>query len=260
MRTRERERETPFRDPGGVTPPPQESSILPRAACTALVALGALSPAPQAQAVEAARVLVSNIGQTANAGPGVGDGFDVAQGSTGTGVGAVAIEANHKSLPLSWVPLTDELTFTLEREGGKTDELQMTVTLAQEEGRPSDTRLAHTVTFAAGAGGLGVEMAWGTDLGAWRHGAVGTAYGRVSGQPDVEDLRLGWRVAPDTGKGGGMDHDFWLEPGVGGGWAGVGVGLNWAEDGTGVRSSTGVDLSASEAGGAKAGIRQAWEW
>ena len=260
MRTRKRARETPFRDPGGVTRPPPESSALRRAACTALFALGALSPPPQAQAVEATRVLVSNIGQTANAGLDVGNAFGVGQGSTGTGGSAVAIGANHKSLPLSLLPLTDDLTFTLEREGGTTDELQMTVTLAQDEFLPSDTRLAHTVTFAAGAGGLGVEMAWGTDLGAWRHGAVGTAYGRVSGQPDVEDLRLGWRVAPDTGKGGGMDHDFWLEPGVGGGWAGVGVGLNWAEDRTGVRSSMGVDLSASEAGGAKAGIRQAWEW
>ena len=62
-----------------------------------------------------------------------------------------------------------------------------------------------------GSGSLGLEMAWGTDLSAWRHGAVGSAYGRVSGSPDAEELRLGWRVAPDEGHDVGLDHDFWLE-------------------------------------------------
>ena len=33
------------------------------------------------------------------------------------------------------------------------------------------------------AGSLGLERAWGTDLGGWRHGAVGTAYGRAFRQP-----------------------------------------------------------------------------
>ena len=46
-----------------------------------------------------------------------------------------------------------------------------------------------------GDGSLGLEMAWGTDLSGWRHGMTGSAYGRVSGRPGVEDLRLGWRIA-----------------------------------------------------------------
>ena len=111
-----------------------------------------------------------------------------------------------------------------------------------------------------GTGSLGLEMAWGTDLGAWRHGTVGTAYGRLSGSPDVEDLRLGWRVAPDDGMDGGMDRDVWVDPGAGGGDAGIGAGLSWARERSGVRSSAGVDLSANDAGGAEAGLRLEWEW
>ena len=55
-----------------------------------------------------------------------------------------------------------------------------------------------------GDGSLGLEMAWVTDLSGWRHGMSGSAYGRVSGRPDVRELRLGWRVAPDMGHDTGL--------------------------------------------------------
>ncbi len=108
----------------------------------------------------------------------------------------------------------------------------------------------------AGSGGLGLEMAWGTDLSAWRHGMVGSAYGRV---PDAESLRLGWRVAPDTGLPAGRDHDFWLEPGGEDG-AGIGAGLRWSAERRHVRSSTGIDLGARDGGGVEAGFRLTREW
>ncbi|MXX91121.1 MAG: hypothetical protein F4213_17185 [Boseongicola sp. SB0677_bin_26] len=57
----------------------------------------------------------------------------------------------------------------------------------------------------------------------------GSAYGRVSGRPDAEALRLGWRVAPDAGLPESLDHDFWLEPGTGDG-AGIGAGLSWTAE------------------------------
>ncbi len=43
--------------------------------------------------------------------------------------------------------------------------------------------------------------AWGTDLSTWRFGTVGSAYGRVSGSPDLGQLRLGPRLADGTGHG-----------------------------------------------------------
>ena len=89
---------------------------------------------------------------------------------------------------------------------------------------------------------------------------MGTAYGRVSGSPDVEDLRLGWRIALGAGMGGGTDHDFWLDPGAGDGGAGVGAGFSWKKERTGARTSAGVDLAASETGDAEVGIRLAWDW
>ena len=109
-----------------------------------------------------------------------------------------------------------------------------------------------------GSGSLSLEVAWGADLGGWRHGMTGSAYGRLSGSPDVGDLRLGWRVAPDEGHGIGLDHDLWLEPGLGEG-AGIGAGLNWTKARAGMRSSAGIDLAARE-GGLEAGLRLEWEW
>ncbi len=108
----------------------------------------------------------------------------------------------------------------------------------------------------AGSGGLGLEMAWGADLSAWRHGMVGSAYGRV---PDAESLRLGWRVAPDTGLPAGRDHDFWLEPGGEDG-AGIGAGLRWSAERRHVRSSAGIDIGARDGGGVEAGFRLTREW
>ncbi len=116
------------------------------------------------------------------------------------------------------------------------------------------------VPLAGDGDGPGLEMAWGTDLSAWRLGAVGTAYGRVTGRPDVRDLRLGWRVGPDAGRDIGRGHDFWLDPGAGGGEAGIGAGLGWTRERTGMRSSAGVGLAAREAGAAEAAIRLKWEW
>ena len=110
-----------------------------------------------------------------------------------------------------------------------------------------------------GPGSIGIEMAWGTDLSAWRHGTVGSAYGRVSGSPDAEDLRLGWRVAPDAGRGTGPDHDFWLERGPENA-AVIGAGLNWSAERRRVRSSTGLDLRAGVDGAIETGIDMAWEW
>ncbi|MDE0521019.1 MAG: fibronectin type III domain-containing protein [Boseongicola sp.] len=110
-----------------------------------------------------------------------------------------------------------------------------------------------------GSGSLGLEMAWGTDLSGWRRGMTGSAYGRVSGSPDAEDLRLGWRIAPDTGFPTGPGHDFWLDPGLGEG-AGIGAGLKWSADRRHVRSSTGIDLGASEEDGLEAGFRLTREW
>ena len=110
-----------------------------------------------------------------------------------------------------------------------------------------------------GSGSLGVELAWGTDLSDWRHGMTGSAYGRVSGSPDVGDVRLGWRVAPDMGLGANIEHDFWLEPGPDAG-PGIGAGLNWSEDRRRVRSSTGFDLGVSEDGGFEAGFLLKREW
>ena len=118
-----------------------------------------------------------------------------------------------------------------------------------------------TVPGPGGADGgarLDLEAAWGTDLSGWRHGMVGSAYGRVAGSPDVEDLRLGWRVGPDAGHDAGLDRDFWLEPGLGGS-AVIGAGLNRSRERTGTRSSTGVSLAASD-GGLEAGFDMAWEW
>ena len=109
-----------------------------------------------------------------------------------------------------------------------------------------------------GAGGLGLEMAWGTALPSWRHGMVGSAYGRVSGSPEAADLRLGWRMEPDAGHDFGLDRDFWLEPGPGEG-ARVGAGLNRSRERAGVRASTGVDLAAGD-GGVEAGFGLAWKW
>ena len=109
------------------------------------------------------------------------------------------------------------------------------------------------------AGSLGLEMAWGTDLGGWRHGMTGSAYGRVSGSPDAEELRLGWRIAPDEGHDVGLEHDFWLDPGTGEG-AGIGAGLSWARERTGIRSSSALDLGANERGGVEAGFRLTREW
>ncbi len=118
-----------------------------------------------------------------------------------------------------------------------------------------------TVPGPGGADGgarLDLEAAWGTDLSGWRHGMVGSAYGHVAGSPDIEDLRLGWRVGPDAGHDAGLDRDFWLEPGLGGS-AVIGAGLNRSRERAGVRSSTGVSLAASD-GGLEAGIDVAWEW
>ena len=118
-----------------------------------------------------------------------------------------------------------------------------------------------TVPGPGGADGgarLDLEAAWGTDLSGWRHGMVGSAYGRVAGSPDIEDLRLGWRVGPDAGHDAGLDRDFWLEPGLGGS-AVIGAGLNRSRERTGTRSSTGVSLAASD-GGLEAGFDMAWEW
>ena len=109
------------------------------------------------------------------------------------------------------------------------------------------------------SGSLGLEMAWGTDLSGWRHGMTGSAYWRASGSPDAEDLRLGWRLAPDTGFPAGLAHDFWLDPGTGDG-AGIGAGLSWSGERRRVRSSSGIDLGASEAGGVQAGFRLSREW
>ena len=110
-----------------------------------------------------------------------------------------------------------------------------------------------------GAGRLGLEMAWGTDLSGWRHGMTGSAYGRVSGSPDAEDVRLGWRVAPDTGLPESLGHDFWLVPGTGGD-AAIGAGLSWSAERPHVRSSTGIDLGAREGSGLEAGFRLTREW
>ncbi|MXW36355.1 MAG: hypothetical protein F4Z60_13050 [Chloroflexi bacterium] len=110
-----------------------------------------------------------------------------------------------------------------------------------------------------GAGSLGLEMAWGTDLSAWRHGMTGSAYGRVSGSPDAESLRLGWRVAPDLGFPERLNHDFWMEPGTAGD-AAAGAGLSWSAERQSVRSSTGIDLGAREGGGIEAGFRLTREW
>ena len=115
------------------------------------------------------------------------------------------------------------------------------------------------VEAGGGAGSLGLEVAWGTDLSAWRHGTVGSAYGRLSGSPDIGDLRRGWRIAPDDGRRGGRDHDFWLDPGTDGD-AAAGAGLAWDRERAGPRSSAGIDLGVSEGGGVQAGIARAWEW
>ena len=112
---------------------------------------------------------------------------------------------------------------------------------------------------SGGAGSLGLEMAWGTDLSGWRHGMTGSAYGRVSGGGDAEEVRLGWRLAPDAGLPERLSHDFWLEPGTDGD-AGIGAGLSWSGERRRVRSSTGIDLGASEAGGLEAGVRLSREW
>ena len=110
-----------------------------------------------------------------------------------------------------------------------------------------------------GDGSLGLEMAWGTDLSGWRHGMTGSAYGRVSGA-DAEEVRLGWRVAPDAGRGGGgPDHDFWLGRGARD-EAGIGAGLKWSAERRRVRSSTGIDLGAREGNGLEAGFRLTREW
>ena len=110
-----------------------------------------------------------------------------------------------------------------------------------------------------GAGSLGLEMAWGTELSGWRHGMTGSAYGRVSGSPDAEDVRLGWRIAPDLGAPESLGHDFWLVPGTDGD-AAVGAGLSWSAERRRVRSSTGIDLGAREGGGIEAGFRLTREW
>ena len=109
-----------------------------------------------------------------------------------------------------------------------------------------------------GTGGLGLELAWGTDLSGWRHGMTGSAYGRVSG-PDAEELRLGWRVAPDTGRPESLNHDFWLDRDPGDG-PGIGAGLVWTAERRRVRSSAGIDLGAREGGGLEAGFRITREW
>ena len=108
-----------------------------------------------------------------------------------------------------------------------------------------------------GTGGLGLELAWGTDLSGWRHGMTGSAYGRVSG-PDAEELRLGWRVAPDTGRPESLNHDFWLDRDPGDG-PGIGAGLVWTAERRSVRSSAGIDLGARESG-LEAGFRLTREW
>ncbi len=110
-----------------------------------------------------------------------------------------------------------------------------------------------------GTGSLGLEMAWGTDLSAWRHGMTGSAYGRVTGSPDAEDLRLGWRLAPDLAFPESLNHDFWMEPGTAGD-AAVGAGLSWSRERQSVRSSRGIDLGAREGGGIEAGFRLTREW
>ena len=113
---------------------------------------------------------------------------------------------------------------------------------------------------SGGAGSLDLEVAWGTAVPDWRHGAVGVAYGRVSGSPEVDGLRLGWRIGPDSGRDGGPDHDFWVDPGPRGAAAAAGAGLRWNRERAGIRSSTGIDLRTSEGGGLEAGLALAWEW
>ena len=108
-------------------------------------------------------------------------------------------------------------------------------------------------------GSVDVEMAWGTDLSGWRHGMTGSAYGRISGSPDAEGLRLGWRVAPDMALPESLDHDFWLEPGSGA-EAAFGAGLKWSAERRRVRSSTEISLGASEGGGLETGFRLTREW
>ncbi|MYI69677.1 MAG: hypothetical protein F4103_13360 [Boseongicola sp. SB0673_bin_14] len=110
-----------------------------------------------------------------------------------------------------------------------------------------------------GAGSLGIEMAWGTDLSSRRHGMVGSAYGRVSGSRDPEAFRLGWRIGPDAGHDAGPTRDLWLEPGLGE-RARAGAGLNRSRERADMRSSTGIGLAVSEGGAVEAGIDVSWEW
>ena len=101
-------------------------------------------------------------------------------------------------------------------------------------------------------------MAWGMDLSDWRLGMVGSAYGRVSGSRDA-DLRLGWRVAPDEGRGAGPERDFWLTPGTGADGAGIGTALRWGRERTGLRSAASAGLAAG-ADGLEAALGLEWQW
>ncbi len=54
-----------------------------------------------------------------------------------------------------------------------------------------------------GAGRIGLEASWGTAPQGMPRGTAGSAYTRVSGAPGAEEVRIGWRVAPDGAPGGG---------------------------------------------------------
>ena len=111
-----------------------------------------------------------------------------------------------------------------------------------------------------GAVRTGLEAAWGTAL---RRGAVRSAYGRVSGVAGAEEVRLGWRVAPDNGRTDRRSHarDLWIETDHGGeDRTAVGTALKWTGRHAGTRASAGIDLRAGDAGGLQAGLSVALEW
>ena len=132
-------------------------------------------------------------------------------------------------------------------EDGDLEDWGVSVTLEWDP-RP-ETRLGPSVVATRGWGGaasggvdalLGPETVPGlaaADGGAWSleaayglrrgNGMAGVPHLRMGGTEGLEELRLGYRIAPDADRAADASAEIWAEPGVGGTGPRAGAGLEW---------------------------------
>ena len=77
---------------------------------------------------------------------------------------------------------------------------------------------------AADGGAWSLEAAYGLRRG---NGMAGVPHLRMGGTEGLEELRLGYRIAPDADRAADASAEIWAEPGVGGTGPRAGAGLEW---------------------------------